>query len=254
MCSSESNAILYHLAQGSRFLPDDPFLRAKVLQWFSFEADYVQSSMGSLRYWTLTGKLNRRSPGNSLNRSARRRSRLSVCSTGYSRRPTSSWDNATALPTFLYLHTHMSHAMPSYHSMTFPTSFAGSSEFAPSPDSSPLCIPIRLTRIRPRTALGSGAARAFTLARRRRPACRRGPRPVVARAARAPGARSLRSLLPVSASRRASTFHEASSMASASQLTARSRAWIASTSIDPPRATRLRTVIGARRPPAVMRN
>jgi glutathione S-transferase len=59
---AESNAILYYLAQGSGFLPDDPFLRAKVLQWFSFEADYVQSSMGSLRYWTLTGKLNRRSP------------------------------------------------------------------------------------------------------------------------------------------------------------------------------------------------
>jgi len=59
---SESNAILYYLAQGSRFLPDDPFMRAKVLQWCSFEADYVQSSMGSLRYWTLTGKLNRRSP------------------------------------------------------------------------------------------------------------------------------------------------------------------------------------------------
>ncbi len=59
---SESNAILFYLAQGTRFLPDDLFLRAKTLQWLSFEADYVQSSMGSLRYWTLTGKLNRRPP------------------------------------------------------------------------------------------------------------------------------------------------------------------------------------------------
>ncbi len=59
---SESNAILYYLARGSRFLPDDPFLSAKILQWLSFEADYVQSSMGSLRYWTLTGKRNRRPP------------------------------------------------------------------------------------------------------------------------------------------------------------------------------------------------
>ncbi|HZF17140.1 MAG TPA: glutathione S-transferase family protein [Steroidobacteraceae bacterium] len=59
---AESNAILFYLAQGSRFLPDDPFLQAKALQWMSFEADYVQSSMGSLRYWMLTGKLDRRPP------------------------------------------------------------------------------------------------------------------------------------------------------------------------------------------------
>jgi glutathione S-transferase len=57
---SESNAILFHLADGSPFLPADPFGQAKALQWMSFEADYVQSSMGSLRYWTLTDKLGRR--------------------------------------------------------------------------------------------------------------------------------------------------------------------------------------------------
>ena len=57
---SESNAILFHLARGSRFLPADDFGQAKALQWMSFEADYVQATMGSLRYWTLTGKLARR--------------------------------------------------------------------------------------------------------------------------------------------------------------------------------------------------
>jgi len=57
---SESNAILFHLARGSRFLPADDFGRAKALQWMSFEADYVQATMGSLRYWALTGKLARR--------------------------------------------------------------------------------------------------------------------------------------------------------------------------------------------------
>jgi glutathione S-transferase len=57
---AESNAILFHLAEGSRFLPADSFQRAKVLQWMSFEADYVQSTAGSLRYWTLTDKLGRR--------------------------------------------------------------------------------------------------------------------------------------------------------------------------------------------------
>lgn len=59
---SESNAILWYLAQGSELLPTDIFLQAKVLQWLSFEADYVQTSIGSLRYWTLTGKLAARGP------------------------------------------------------------------------------------------------------------------------------------------------------------------------------------------------
>jgi glutathione S-transferase len=57
---AESNAILFHLAEGSRFLPNDSFARAKVLQWMSFESDYVQSTAGSLRYWTLTGKIPQR--------------------------------------------------------------------------------------------------------------------------------------------------------------------------------------------------
>ena len=57
---AESNAILFFLAEGTPYLPPGAFSRAKVLQWMSFEADYVQSTLGSLRYWTLTGKLPRR--------------------------------------------------------------------------------------------------------------------------------------------------------------------------------------------------
>lgn len=59
---SESNAIAFHLAEGSPLLPDDAFGRAEALQWMSFEGDYLQPTIGSLRYWTLTGKLPRRSP------------------------------------------------------------------------------------------------------------------------------------------------------------------------------------------------
>ncbi len=36
-CISESNAILNYLAQGSEFLPDDAYERARVLQWQFFE-------------------------------------------------------------------------------------------------------------------------------------------------------------------------------------------------------------------------
>ena len=54
---SESNAILWYLSGGTQYRPDDAFAQAKLFQWLSFEADYVQTSVGSLRFWTLTGKL-----------------------------------------------------------------------------------------------------------------------------------------------------------------------------------------------------
>jgi glutathione S-transferase len=59
---SESNAILWYLSGGTRYRDSEPFAEAKLLQWLSFEADYVQTSVGSLRYWTLTGKLRARAP------------------------------------------------------------------------------------------------------------------------------------------------------------------------------------------------
>jgi len=58
---AESNAILAYLADGTRYLPSEPFARAKVHQWLSFEQEQVEMTIGSLRYWTLTGKLAQRS-------------------------------------------------------------------------------------------------------------------------------------------------------------------------------------------------
>lgn len=59
---SESNAILWFLSDDSAYRPAGAFDAAKVMQWLSFEADYVQTSVGSLRYWSLTGKLATRAP------------------------------------------------------------------------------------------------------------------------------------------------------------------------------------------------
>ncbi len=56
---AESNAILTYLGEGTRFLPDDRFARAKVMQWLFFEQYYVEPVIGSLRFWTLTGRLAR---------------------------------------------------------------------------------------------------------------------------------------------------------------------------------------------------
>jgi glutathione S-transferase len=57
---AESNAILAFLADGTRFLPGDPHARARVHQWLSFEQERIESTIGALRHWTLTGKLARR--------------------------------------------------------------------------------------------------------------------------------------------------------------------------------------------------
>lgn len=54
---AESSAILTYLAQGTPFLPEDRYARAKVIQWLSFEQYYIEPTIGSLRFWTLTGRL-----------------------------------------------------------------------------------------------------------------------------------------------------------------------------------------------------
>lgn len=57
---AESNAIITYLADNTPYLPSDPMARARVHQWLSFEQEQVEAAIGSLRYWTLTGKLDRR--------------------------------------------------------------------------------------------------------------------------------------------------------------------------------------------------
>ena len=54
---AESNAILCYLGEGTRFMPTDRYARAKAMQWLFFEQYYVEPVIGSLRFWTLTGRL-----------------------------------------------------------------------------------------------------------------------------------------------------------------------------------------------------
>jgi glutathione S-transferase len=56
---AESNAILVYLAEGTPLLPADRYRRAKVLQWLFFEQYHIEPVIGSLRFWTLTGRLER---------------------------------------------------------------------------------------------------------------------------------------------------------------------------------------------------
>jgi glutathione S-transferase len=53
----ESNAILFHLAQSTPFLPDDPLEVAEVVRWLIYEQTDVIPTMGGLRFRLLVGRL-----------------------------------------------------------------------------------------------------------------------------------------------------------------------------------------------------
>ena len=50
-CIAESNAILFYLAEGSRFLPSDPLARAVTLQWMFFEQYSHEPFIAVARHW-----------------------------------------------------------------------------------------------------------------------------------------------------------------------------------------------------------
>jgi glutathione S-transferase len=53
---TQSDAILWYLAEGTAFLPEDPFERGQVAQWLFFEQERVMSGIGSARFRMLTGR------------------------------------------------------------------------------------------------------------------------------------------------------------------------------------------------------
>jgi len=54
---AESNAIIWHLAEGTPYLPVDRFQRAKVLQWLFFEQYSHEPYIAVLRFWLAVAKL-----------------------------------------------------------------------------------------------------------------------------------------------------------------------------------------------------
>ncbi len=48
---AESNAILWYFADGTRYLPGDPYERAQVLQWMFFEQYKHEPAIAVLRFW-----------------------------------------------------------------------------------------------------------------------------------------------------------------------------------------------------------
>jgi glutathione S-transferase len=104
---AESNAILTYLSQGTRYYPKDRFESAKVQQWMSFEADYVQTSIGSLRYWTLTGKLPNRPAALVEGKRAAGAKALEIMNRELSRRPFIAGPEYTIADISLFAYSHL---------------------------------------------------------------------------------------------------------------------------------------------------
>jgi glutathione S-transferase len=57
---AESNAILWYLADGTRYVPADALARARVLQWMFFEQYELEPSIAVARFWiTILGRRQR---------------------------------------------------------------------------------------------------------------------------------------------------------------------------------------------------
>jgi glutathione S-transferase len=58
----ESNAILWYLASGTPYLPEDPVDQADVLRWLIYEQTDVMPAIGGLRFRLITGRFAEDSP------------------------------------------------------------------------------------------------------------------------------------------------------------------------------------------------
>jgi glutathione S-transferase len=55
-CLPESNAILWHLARGTRFMPASEVEQDRALGWLMFEQSEIEPVIGSARFWIQTGR------------------------------------------------------------------------------------------------------------------------------------------------------------------------------------------------------
>ena len=58
----ESNAILFYLAEGTRFLPESRYGRAEALQWMFFEQYSHEPYVAVMKFWTYWGGLEKADP------------------------------------------------------------------------------------------------------------------------------------------------------------------------------------------------
>jgi glutathione S-transferase len=108
-CVAESNAILWYLAEGSPFIPNDRLARAQVLQWMFFEQyshePYVATSRFIVKHLPADSPRHAELP----DRMARGRAALAVMDTHLSRHRFFVGDTYSIADVALYAYTHVAH-------------------------------------------------------------------------------------------------------------------------------------------------
>jgi glutathione S-transferase len=104
---SESNTILWYLSDNTAYRPEDPFIQAKVFQWLSFEADYIQTTVGSLHFWGLTGKISARPTGLMDDKLATANRALSILDCELAMRPFIAADTYSIADIAIYAYAHL---------------------------------------------------------------------------------------------------------------------------------------------------
>jgi glutathione S-transferase len=104
---SESNTILWYLSDNTAYRPEDPFTQAKVFQWLSFEADYIQTTVGSLHFWALTGDLSARPLGLVDDKRATANRALSILDRELATQPFIAADTYSIADIAIYAYAHL---------------------------------------------------------------------------------------------------------------------------------------------------
>lgn len=105
---SESHAILWYLAEGSRLVPADPFERARMWQWMSFEQYNLEPNVGTVRFWVGSLHKNEAELGEKLIDKRRAgHAALAVLERGLAGRGFLVGDNYSLADIALYAYTHV---------------------------------------------------------------------------------------------------------------------------------------------------
>jgi len=105
---SESHAILWYLAEGSRLVPADPFERARMWQWMSFEQYNLEPNVGTVRFWIGSLHKSEAELGEKLVDKRRAgHAALAVLERGLARRSFLVGDNYSLADIALYAYTHV---------------------------------------------------------------------------------------------------------------------------------------------------
>jgi glutathione S-transferase len=104
---AESNAILWYFADGSEYVPDDPYERAQMLQWMFFEQYKHEPGIAVPRFWDAVAPKNFPRPADLDLRKASGREALKVMERHLRQREYFVGERFTIADITLYAYTHV---------------------------------------------------------------------------------------------------------------------------------------------------